>query len=458
MGGGLEQSSQPKSMNLLQGLKNKLQVLTLKKDLKAAKQEADQSAWKQRGQQCIDGISANGKFIGNSRDRVSAMRFALAGIKEAGASPSLEPTAGLHDPKKDAWLAIKKGDGPEGVNGGHDGDLSVMSAYAELAAAIEAKGGKPDVAPSAPEPPPAPAASKPVSSPTEPPKPASTKITMPPPTVPQPAPKAKGNPALAHIPAHELASIAKGYQFTPQKRQEALNEIDSREGFFVIESTPFVEYGKYHTMSIGDRYQFSQAGGRIAMKSATAEDKKGTAAQFLLVPADNSEPTLKFTGDPNAYSFPIKTAKRRSVEDFMKLSRADINAIGVECGLNRGTALRREIQDAVFAMSWATEEGQRMRSGFMAAYSKAFQFIRSLGPSKPDTDTPPDNKGGMNAGQLLNLSKESAASIDKQAYHPDGRRTRREVKTAYMAASAGERAALLERFPYSLKREMHEYI
>lgn len=128
-------------MSLLQSLKNKLQVLNLKKDLKEAKAKASTpipAAVMITGAQCLDSISASGEFTGGNWDGLQGMKFALAGIKEAGTTPSIHPTEGISDSSRDYWLQVKQGKSLKTCSG-PEVRVSVMAAHREFAAAVAAK-------------------------------------------------------------------------------------------------------------------------------------------------------------------------------------------------------------------------------------------------------------------------------------------------------------------------------
>ena len=441
-------------MNLLQGLKNKLQVLTLKKDLKAAKQEADQSAWQERGRRGIDFISQHGKFVGTSGERASVLKFALAGIREAGAAPRLEPTAGLNDPNKDSWLRVKKGEELSGFNGGHDSYACIRAAYAELAAAIEAKGGKPDPAPSAPNPPPAPAASKPVSPPITPKSPTTTSMTSPSITAPRPGP-------LAQTPVTELAKTLSSVFKNDAGKAAAKAELETRPGYFVIESTPFAAQWRYFGMTTAERDAWAANGGRIGVRNPTKAELAGTSDAYRFGVGTDEEPTIKPTGSPHDFIYPLATAKRRTLEQFLSLSRADVKVICAECSVPRGAALRRELYDATHpdgTIFWRTESERNLVTGFKATYSQGFQHISSLGPDKLDNEAPPVLSGQMTAEELLALPADSAKGLVDQNFRPGGRSIRREIKIAYMRATGAQKVAMMARFEAVLKRHIHERI
>jgi hypothetical protein len=128
-------------MNILSALKNRLQVLNLKKDLKEAKAKASTpipAAVMFTGSQCLDSISASGEFTGSNWDGLQGMKFALAGIKEAGAPLSIHPTEGISDSSRDYWLQLKQGKSLKTCSG-PEMRVSVMAAHRELTAAVAAK-------------------------------------------------------------------------------------------------------------------------------------------------------------------------------------------------------------------------------------------------------------------------------------------------------------------------------
>lgn len=328
-------------------------------------------------------------------------------------------------------------------------------------AAREANGGAPSAPPAVVPSPAAQAITKPAPAPAAAtaPAPAAAKSLAGSPAPSFKAPTPKPGPH-ASLPIHEVVSMLSAAR-PESTRTAAKAEISNRQGFFTIENTAFVQLWKYHGMSNDERNAFRDAGGKISSRNPSAAEKAGTVADFLSGVGADDEPTVKFSGNEQEYTFPVASAKRRTIEEFLELSRADIKAIGAECALPRGAALRREIFDACNDMKGKTildEKQRNLRAAFQSSYSAAFNWIHSLGPHALDKGEVPTLTGKMTAQELLSLPDVAAAGLDESSYKPGGRYTRREIKSAYQAASSGERAALLARFKLSLKRDPYEYI